>query len=710
MLAGGNDSRARWVSSPLPDVVIIDDGDLTALAKKCTRPRRSAAFQDNDDTKNAIVVAKQTGCPREWKKVHRLRDRARREWKKAKLTRILQGSWEDFRHLQNEKKRRRGWWGDMLEHRSSKELTSEVQAHLRNKMVDPVILDWDHDLQRQIEKCERGDVFVPFSLLNVRSELQGMRCKSAVGPDLIGVHLLREVASHDSLGLQLLDLINHIVRTQEIPSIWETSFLALLAKVDLPTKAGDLRPICVSSAFNKLINRLVCSRALPLLRRGSKISACGHGRQAADLIGATSRLRDLVREWKLPAVLCKLDVAGAFDRVDRRRVADLLIRRLSGCDLGNELRYLLHQLKTHTLVGRVPGGDVITIQPNNGIKQGAPESAEIFGLVVDTLLSEVTSSSRWAALGESLPGLTIETMFYQDDIFVVDHCLSVLGRRIRIIDRCLRQAGLKLATTKTMIIAGPDYAGCRRVKIGEDEFQIADRQESLKVLGVSFSFYAPPSQQAQELLSRARSAAASHKDILTASGPWSKKIYMIKVLVESQFSWTGGALHWSQEDLREANLLQLHIVRSAFGLRRTSGENWVDWNSRTRFCRVWLHSQNHQRWSEKILCLQHNLHGHWARRIETLDDGCSADSLPLRALKWRSTLWWRNQQRLPASIGLRHPCRFYASNPERQLSECHGNDWVELALDRARWASCRPAYVRAWDIRWSSGRQLALRF
>ena len=83
----------------------------------------------------------------------------------------------------------------MLEHRSSKELTSEVQAHLRNKMVDPVILDWDHDLQRLIEKCERGDVFVPFSLLNVRSELQGMRCKSAVGPDLIGVHLLREVAS-----------------------------------------------------------------------------------------------------------------------------------------------------------------------------------------------------------------------------------------------------------------------------------------------------------------------------------------------------------------------------------------------------------------------------------------------------------------------------------------------------------------------------------
>ena len=46
-----------------------------------------------------------------------------------------------------------------------------------------------------------------------------------------------------------------------------------------------------------------------------------------------------------------------------------------------------------------------------------------------------------------------------------------------------------------------------------------------------------------------------------------------------------------------------------------------------------------------------------------------SNPLPLRALKWRCTHWWRMQQSLPSSIGLRHPCRFYASNPERQLSD-----------------------------------------
>ena len=666
----GNESRARWVTGELPATTIIDDSDITALARSCTKPRCSAAFRDSEEIKQAIAAARTSGTPGEWKRVHRLRHACRKHWKNARLSKVLHGSWEDFRHLQAEKKRKRGWWGQMLEHRSSKELTREVQAHLQNKMVDPKMENWDTDLSFLIASIDKKGDFVPFTLVQVRGELQGMRCRSAVGPDLIGVSLLRSIVSHDVLGPQLLDLVNHIVDTQEIPAVWERSFLALLTKVDVPSKASDLRPISVSSAFNKLVNRLVCSRALPLLRRGSKISACGRGRQAADLIGATSRLRDVIREWKLPAILCKLDVAGAFDRVDRRRVADLLIKRLRDHDLGSELRYLLCQLRCHTLEGRVPGGDVIEIQPNNGIKQGAPESAEIFGLVVDALLSEVVGSPRWAALGESLPGLAIETMFYQDDIFVIDHDLGVLGRRVRIIDKCLQQAGLRLATAKTKIIASPEYAGSRHISIGEDEFVIADARESLKVLGMNFSFCESPSQQAQELLCRTRSAAASHRDILTAKGSWSKKMHMMKTLVESQFSWTGGAVHWSQEDLREANLLQLHSVRTAFGLKRLAGENWVDWNSRTiRFCRVWLHSQGHPRWSEKILSLQHNLHGHWARRSEVFADGQAVESLPLRALKWRCTHWWRMQQSLPSSIGLRHPCRFYASNPERQLSD-----------------------------------------
>ena len=146
------------------------------------------------------------------------------------------------------------------------------------------------------------------------------------------------------------------------------------------------------------------------------------------------------------------------------------------------------------------------------------------------------------------------------------------------------------------------YSGPRKVKVGDDVFEIASLGESLKVLGLNFCLSANQSAQAQELISRTRTAAAAHKDILVAPGSWHHKMKILRSLVESQFAWTAGALHWSSDDLRALNLVQLHACRSAFGIRRLGGESWVDWNARSlRFVRVWLVNQHFPRWSERVL-------------------------------------------------------------------------------------------------------------
>ena len=138
----------------------------------------------------------------------------------------------------------------------------------------------------------------------------------------------------------------------------------------------------------------------------------------------------------------------------------------------------------------------------------------------------------------------------------------------------------------------------------------------------------------------------------------------------------------------------------------------MGWNSRTlRFLRTWLVTNGYPRWSEKILSLQFNLHGHWARRVEhnpARDEICAA--LPMRALMWKNTYWWSEQQALSSTVGARHPGRFYASNPERQLSAAIDKLWHVTAQDRHRWALSRHKYIEMWDVKWSSGRQLALRF
>ena len=135
----------------------------------------------------------------------------------------------------------------MLSDRSAKQLTLDIRGHLEEKMCDKTKSNWNLELQGIVDQVVQEGDFVPFTLAEMRAQLMTMKNRSAVGPDLVGVHLLREIANHDLLCLDLLSLINHIVSTQELPAIWERSFLGLLAKCHHPTGPKDLRPICVSS-------------------------------------------------------------------------------------------------------------------------------------------------------------------------------------------------------------------------------------------------------------------------------------------------------------------------------------------------------------------------------------------------------------------------------------------------------------------------------
>ena len=71
-------------------------------------------------------------------------------------------------------------------------------------------------------------------------------------------------------------------------------------------------------------------------------------------------------------------------------------------EVDHELRYLIAQLRIYNLHGRVPGGSEITVSPNIGIKQGAPESAEIFGLVMDSLLMRLVAHPKVEGPRETL--------------------------------------------------------------------------------------------------------------------------------------------------------------------------------------------------------------------------------------------------------------------------------------------------------------------
>ena len=294
-------------------------------------------------------------------------------------------------------------------------------------------------------------------------------------------------------------------------------------------------------------------------------------------------------------------------------------------------------------------------------------------------------------------------VFYQDDIFLWEEDAAALSKRIALIADGLGKIGLTLAEDKTMIIASKHYKGPRKALICGKRVDIQDDSMKIRVLGVNFAFGDSPGQQAKDLLSRATSAASFHEDILNEDGKWEDKARMLDALVESTFTWAAAAVQWNKEELSMANSIQIRALRRAFGLRRKSGEEWLDWNTRTwRLVRAWMHTNKVRRWSSHILQLQHGLLGHRARQSEGRNnDGATQHGIAYRMLSWRNHAWWKTSTK--ASLvdeDIQDAFIRTVQNVEllRQLDSTE-----KITQNREVWRCWQEERVKTFDVKWSFG-------
>ena len=243
-----------------------------------------------------------------------------------------------------------------------------------------------------------------------------MRARSSVGHDGVSVDLLRRIfEEHPNC---LCELLTAVLATGCFPADWGDSLLALLPKTLWPTTARELRPIALSSAGMKLMSKIIITRAFSYLRDPSPWSACGCGRSTADLHGCMGRQRDLCGEWRLGIMVAKLDVEAAFDNDSRAAIADFLNKRLADTDAPHESRFLLLLLQENVLYGTAPGGSEVRVRCNRGIRQGSPEFAVLFGLLMSDVVNRLKAEGRWHDPRGVLGHLPADVGTYHDDVFI----------------------------------------------------------------------------------------------------------------------------------------------------------------------------------------------------------------------------------------------------------------------------------------------------
>lgn len=288
----------------------------------------------------------------------------------------------------------------------------------------------------------------------LRNVLSCIASRKATGPDNIQgsvfkaaiplTHCLDPALANmaSTLLTQLLDLMNHVLQTGEIPVAWRRSEIVPLAKTPVPKDGGDTRGISLISHVSKVFSALVARRlsSCPLATW-----QCGF-RPKRGTMHAAAVLQQLLQlhryqDKELHCVF--IDCSKAFDTVDR----ELMLAALKAHGVGDRILRALKNLYTDD-VNYVRGHENDTFASTAGVKQGDNASPVLFVMVLDIIV-HLAKLETFRVPCVTGPSLNATVFGYADDLVLSHTDPAALQRNLDKLVAALAKFGLKVNAKKT---------------------------------------------------------------------------------------------------------------------------------------------------------------------------------------------------------------------------------------------------------------------
>ena len=303
----------------------------------------------------------------------------------------------------------------------------------------------------------------------VVTAIRAMKNGKAVGPDGIPTEVYK--AAGTDLAEKLHVLFTRIWEEEVIPCDLRDALIVRIFRKGEKTKCGNYRGISLLSIAGKILARILACRLTPIAEEILPESQCGFrpARGTVDMIFSARQIQEKCREQHRDLYMAFIDLAKAFDSVDRPTLWKILSR--IGCsEKYIKIVRLLHDNMSASVL--IDGEATESFEVKTGVKQGCVIAPTLFSIFISAVLYLVTErlprgidmqyrmdgklfNLRRLRAKTLITHMTILELQYADDIAIMTHTEEDLQAAMDAFSQAYNALGLTLNARKTKVLFQP---------------------------------------------------------------------------------------------------------------------------------------------------------------------------------------------------------------------------------------------------------------
>eukprot|EP00253_Pinus_taeda_P034761 PITA_34761 len=295
-----------------------------------------------------------------------------------------------------------------------------------NHINEEEIADLLSNIPHLVSPEDNSILISPITEEEVSKVIWSMDPEKAPGHDGFTIHFYK--ICWDIIKIDLLKMVKGFMGKDKVGGGTNSTYLALIPKETNPETFSRLRPISLCNVSYKILAKLLANKIKPLLNKLISNNQGGfvEGRYILNNVIQVQEIIHSSNQRKEKGMLIKLDMANAFDRVNRPFLYKVLLSFGFSPHFVNLITACTHNPWIAPLVNGRPSS---IFQAWRGLKQGCPLSPFIYILLVDSLSRKLAAEKASGSLPGLKPSLSSPAL---NHALFVDNSLLLGGASARI--------------------------------------------------------------------------------------------------------------------------------------------------------------------------------------------------------------------------------------------------------------------------------------